>query len=280
MTEQIDEVLAIPYDAYPGAGYLSRPEEPLPDKPLVLIREALLFNEEAYRTLRSHASPFGRGALLLLIIVAFVVIARAIGLAFGLLTFPRIDILQSSLYEFITQMGLYTRRVAAVPEFAQQFRLIYEGIWQAVRLAGGYPSWTGTVAAAVGAVAGTYLNWLVFGLLTHLTARWFRGQASLSQFFGPLALSYAPLLLTVVLLVPGASVAMPFIFLALLVAKYQAVKTTYGLAPFAGLAAILIPYLLITLLMVGLAIFGAAYGLSQIPYLEPVIRVLQFIGMF
>ena len=68
--------------------------------------------------------------------------------------------------------------------------------------------------------------------------------------------------------------------LALLVAKYQAVKATYGLGSFSGLAVTLIPYLLVTVLTVGLAIFGAAYGVAQIPYLEPVIRGLQFMRMF
>ena len=184
---------------------------------------------------------------ILLIIVAIVAIAQAIGLALGLLTSPRIDILQNSLFEFITQMGLYSRRVAASPEFAQQFRQTYEAAWQALRLAGGYPSWSGTVAAASAAVVGAFLNWLAFGVLAHWTARWFRGQASLSQFLGPLALAYAPLLLTVVLLVPGAVVAMPLVFLALLVAKYQAVKATYGLEfLLGGLAVTLIPYLLVT----------------------------------
>lgn len=276
MTENVD----LPYDAYPDAGYLARPSEPLPDKPLVLIREALLFDEEAYRTLRDHASPFGRGALVLLIIVVSVAIAQAIGLALGLLTSPRIDILQDSIYDFITQMGLYNRRVEAIPDFAQQFRQIYEAIWQSIRLAGGFPSWSGTVAAAAAAVVGAYVNWLVYGLAAHWTARWFRGQASLSQFMGPLALSYAPLLLTVVLLVPGAAIAMPLVFMALLVAKYQAVKTTYGLSPFSNLAITLIPYMLIALLLIGLVVFAAAYGVAQIPYLEPIIRGLRLLSLF
>lgn len=278
MTEQIDSSLS--YKPYPEAGYLERPGEPLPDKPFALIREALFFNEEAYRTLRDHSSPFGRGVLVLLIIVVGVALAQAIGLALGLLTSPRIDILQDAIYGFITQMVLYNRRVANVPEFAQQFRQIYEGVWQALRLLGGYPSWSGTAAAAATAVVGTFVNWLIYGLLAHWVARWFRGQASLSQFLGALALSYAPLLLTVVLLVPGAALAMPLVFLALLVSKFVAVKTTYGLSSFAGLAVTLIPYLIIALLLVGLTIFGIAYGVGRIPYIDSIIRGLNIVRMF
>ncbi len=280
MTAPIDNSMAAGQNLYPDAAYLARPEEPLSGKPLTLIREALLFNEEAYRTLRNGSSPFGRGALILLIIVATVAVAQAIGLALGLLTSPRIDILQDSLYEFITQMGLYNRRVAAMPEFAQQFAQGYEATWQAIRLVGGYPSWSGTLAAASAAVIGSFLNWLLYGLIAHALARWFRGQASLSQFLGPLALSYAPLLLTVVLLVPGAAIAMPFVFLALLVAKYQAVKAAHGLTPFSTLAVTLAPYLFMALLLSAVAIFGAAYGISQIPYLEPFIRGLRLIRIF
>ena len=217
---------------------------------------------------------------MLLFIVAGVAIAQAIGLALGLLTSPRIDILQSAIFDFITQMGLYSRRVAASPQFAQQFSQTYEAVWQAIRLFGGYPSWSGTLAAASAAVVGAYLNWLVYGVIAHWTARWFRGQASLSQFLGPLALSYAPLLLTVVLLVPGAVVAMPLVFLALFASKYQAVKTTYGLSPLGSLAVTLIPYLLMIVLSIGLAIFGAAYGVGRIPFIDPIIRSFQFLRMF
>jgi hypothetical protein len=280
VTAPTDSSLTTGQDLYPDAAFLARPEEPLPEKPLALIREALLFNEDAYRTMRNTLSPFGRGALTLLIIVVIVAAAQAIGLAFGLLTSPRIDILQDALYEFITQMGLYSRRVANVPEFAQQFRQSYEGVWQAIRLLGGYPSWSGTAAAAGAAVIGSFLNWLLYGIIAHTIACWFRGQASLSQFLGPLALSYAPLLLTAVLLVPGAAIAMPFVFLALLVAKYQAVKASYGLTSFSSLAVTLAPYLFVALLLSAVAIFGAAYGISQIPYLEPFLRGLRLIRMF
>jgi hypothetical protein len=281
VNEQSAKPFELPVDQYyPDATYLNQPGDQLSDRPLVLIREALLFNEDAYRTLRDHASPLGRGALVLLIIVGITATAQAVGLAFGLLTSPRIDILQDNMYEYITQMGLYSRRVAASPDSVQQFRQTYEGIWQLVRLLGGYPSWSGTLATVFEVVVGSFVSWLVYGVITHWTARWFRGRASLKQFMGPLALSYAPLLLTVVLLVPGAAVAMPLVFLALLVAKYQAVKTTYGLSPLSSLSITVLPYFFVTLLLIALAVFGIAYEVARIPYLEPIIRGLKLIRMF
>ena len=54
-----------PYDNYPNADFLAHPQPPLNDRSFLLIREGLLLNEDAYRTLRHHATPMGRGALVL-----------------------------------------------------------------------------------------------------------------------------------------------------------------------------------------------------------------------
>ncbi|MCB0085214.1 MAG: YIP1 family protein, partial [Caldilineaceae bacterium] len=108
---------------------------------------------------------------------------------------------------------------------------------QGIRFAAGYPTWSTTVAVVALAIVGTYINWLVYGTLAHWTARWFGGQATLGRFLGPLALAYSPLLLAMILMIPGATIGMPLLFLALLTSKYVAVKTTYGLTPGRSLAA-------------------------------------------
>ena len=280
MTDEIEGSMKYPYDTYPDADYLAHSGSPLADKPLVLIREALFFNEETYGLLRDHAAPMRRGAFLLLMIVVAVAVAQAIGLALGLLTSPRINILQDAVYDFITQMNWFVNRAAASPEFGRQFSQAYEGLWQSIRLLTGYPSWSGTLAAAVTAIGGAYLNWLIYGVLTHWTARWFGGKASLAQFLGPLALSYAPLLLTVILMVPGGAIAMPLVFLALFVAKYQAVKTTYDLHPAGSLAVTVMPYLLTALLLATLVIFGLAYGAGRIPFIDPIMRIFRLLSLF
>ena len=214
-----------PYDNYPNADFLAHPQPPLNDRSFLLIREGLLLNEDAYRTLRHHATPMGRGALVLFWIVLVAGVAQGMGLALGLLTSPRLDIIQSTIYDSITSLNWFVIQAAASPDFAQQFNQAYATAWQGIRIAGGYPSWSSTLATVASVIAGTYLNWLVYGFLAHWTARWFGGSAGYAQFMGPLALSYAPLILTVVMLAPGASVAAPFLFLALLACKYVAVKT-------------------------------------------------------
>ena len=204
MAQHTDESICYSLEAYPDADFLARPATPLPDHAFALIREALFFNDEAYRTVRDHVRPMGRGAFLLFVIVILVALGQAIGLALGLLTSPRIDLVQNAIYDAIVNTGLYGARAAAAPEFAQQFGQAYEGAWQSLRLFTGYPTWSTTVAAAATAIIGGFLNWLIYGLLAHWTARWFGGQSSYSRFMGPLALSYAPLLLGVILLFPGA----------------------------------------------------------------------------
>ena len=93
-------------------------------------------------------------------------------------------------------------------------------------------------------VLDTLLAWFVFGTVAHWLARWFGGAGTWKQTLGAMALSYAPLLLLVVEAVPGASVPLTLLFLAMLVGKYQAIKSAHGLTPGYTLASVLLPYLI------------------------------------
>jgi hypothetical protein len=54
----------------------------------------------------------------------------------------------------------------------------------------------------------------------------------------------------------------------------------FQLGPGGGLAAVLLPYLLGLILLIGLLIFAAALGLNQIPYVDEILRTLRFTGRF
>lgn len=280
MSAQSELPASYPGRVYENADYLYRPDSPPHDKALPLIREALLYNPDAYRAMRNRTNAAGRGAFILLVIVLLVAVAQLVGLAIGLLTSPRIDLLQDRLYDGITGMAWFANRVAVSPEMGQRFNMAYEGVWQGIRLTAGYPTWSTTAAVVALAVLGTFINWLVYGTLAHGTARWLGGQATFGQWLGSLALAYAPLLLTMILMIPGATIGVPLIFLALLTAKYVAIKTTYGLAPARSLVATIFPYLIVTLIAVTAAIFGVAYGIGQIPYIDPILRGLLLITRF
>ena len=247
---------------------------------LGLTREALLLNEDAYAVVRDSSSPLWRGFAALLWILLIALVARGLALLFGTLTSPRLDVLQSQIYDLLTGMGFYQAQAQQSPDFAEQFRWGYTGLWEIVRLLGGYPSTTGTVSTVVALLIYLLLGWLVYGLVVHVTARWLGGQASLGQTLGALALAYAPLLLTVIVIVPGARVPAPLIFLLILVTRFQAIKTAHRLTPGYSLVALLTPYLISLVLLMGLILFGLAYVAAQVPYLEPFLQGWRLFSQF
>jgi hypothetical protein len=54
----------------------------------------------------------------------------------------------------------------------------------------------------------------------------------------------------------------------MLVSKYLAIKSAHRLASGYTAASILLPYLVAAVLLMGLALFGGAFGLEQIPYFD------------
>jgi len=247
---------------------------------LTLMREALFLNEEVYTVVRDSRSPLGRGFAAILWILIIVVVARGVALLTGLLTTPRLDILQNQFYEALTGMELYQAQVERSAEFAQQFWQGYTALWESLRVLGGFPSTTGTLVTITAAVLFTLLGWFFYGLIAHWTARWFGGSASFGQFLGGLAFSYAPLLLTAIMIIPGARIAVPVILLLLLVTHYQAIKSTHRLTPGYSLAVLFTPYVLGIILMTGIIIFGMAYGVAQIPHIEEIMRAWNLFRLF
>jgi len=247
---------------------------------LGLTREALLLNEDAYAAVRDSSSPLWRGFAALLWILLIALVARGLALLFGLLTSPRLDVLQSQIYEALTNLGFYQAQAQQSSDFAEQFRLGYLGLWQALRLLGGYPSAAGTASIAISLLIYLLLGWLVYGLVVHVIARWLGGRASLGQTLGALALAYAPLLLTAIVIVPGARVPASLVFLLILVTRFQAIKTVHRLTPGYSLVALLTPYLISLVLLIGVILFVLAYGAAQIPYLEPFLQGWRLFSKF
>lgn len=249
-----------------------RRRELVHDKPLPLIREALLLNERAYDVVIRNPSPMKRGFVILLVILAIVVVAQLIGFGLGLLTTPRVDILSDRILETVTQFGWYMRLSNQNPEFDTNFTMVYGAAWQLFRIAYGFPSTTGTVASIVSVVFGTLFGWLSYGLLAHWIARWFGGKATPYQFYAALGLSYAPLVLIALELIPGFRLPWLLITFLVLIARFQAVKSTYDLSAGYSLAAIIAPYVITAVLIVSLVLLGVAIGLNQIPLLDQILR--------
>jgi hypothetical protein len=170
--------------------------------------------------------------------------------------------------------------VRQTPEFAAQFAQNYGLSWEGVRAALGIPT-PANVSVNVGSVVlSTLLNWLAYGTLAHWVARWFGGTGTWKQTLGVMALSYAPLLLLVMEAIPGAAVPLSLLFLAMLVSKYLALKSAHHLTPGYTLASVLLPYGIVLVLLLALTLFGAAFGLEQVPFMSQGLQIFQVFSGF
>ena len=228
-----------------------------------LLGQALLLDGAAYTAVRDDRTPFRRGLLALLLILGLVALARLIGLGLGLLAAPQLGSLQQMIGDFVTGLPWYAQQVQADPQFAGNFQIGYFVGWDALRVLLGIPAPSVTGGLYILFLVATLVNWLVYGVLAHLVARWLGGQARFSQTLGVTALAYAPLLLFTVELVPGAVMPVGLVFAYLLVAKFMAIGQAHGLSGGRALAAVLAPYLLSFVIAAGVVLFGSAIGIEQ-----------------
>ncbi len=242
------------------------------DKPLTLTREALLLNYRAFDTVKADAQPARRGLTILGLILVILLVARGLQLLLGFATTPRFDVLSTQVLDRVTELDWYGEQVAANPQFATQFGLAYDSVWQLIRVAGGYPSTAGTLSSMVFTVLSLLAGWIGYGLVAHVFARWFGGKATLKEFLGPLALAYAPMLLLGLTFIPGFDAAWSLVFLLMLITKYLAIRRTYFLSPAYSLVVLIAPYVIAVAGVAILAALGLGVGLGQIPYLDPILR--------
>lgn len=242
------------------------------DRPPILVREALLLNYRAFDKVKAAKDPLRRGLTILGLILLLLLVARGLQLLLGYLTTPRFDVLSADILDQVTGLNWYTEQATANPAFAQQFALAYEAVWQLIRVVGGFPSALGTIVALVSTAGSLLLGWLLYGSLAHVLARWFGGNAPLKQFLGPLALSYAPMLLFGLAFIPGLEIGGTLVFLYMLTTKFIAIRRTYLLSPGYSLAVLLAPYAFGIALVAILVALSIGVGLGQIPYLDPILN--------
>jgi hypothetical protein len=214
-----------------------------------------------------------RGFKSLLAILGVVVLGKVLGWIFGLLTMPRLGGIQTAIYNFLTGLGWYSDRVAESPGFAQQFQQTYGLVWEGLRTLIGQPTATSLISSTLSLILMTFGAWLGYAALAQLLARWFGGRATYKQLAGALALSYAPLLILLVELWPGAAVPLTLMFPLLLVCKYLAIRRTHGLSTGYTLATTLGPYVIGLVGLAFLSLFGLALGLDSIPVVGDVLQM-------
>lgn len=271
-----NSVLELPSDD--GRSVSANQNAESPPGMLRLLWRALLLGSSPYAIVRDSARPGRRGFGLLLAIIGMVALAQVIGYGLGWLTAPRLGSLQSLSYDTIIGLAWYAEQVQLDPAFATQFAQGHAAAWEALRILLGYPTITATSVSVTTLIVATLLNWFVFSLLAHAFARWYGGRARLGQTLGVLGLAYAPLLLRVIEVVPGAVAPVGLIFALLLVTKFLALQSAHGLGSVQTLAVTLAPYVVVVLVAALILLFGGAYGLEQVPYVNEALQVQQFLA--
>lgn len=260
---------------------LAEPGEPAAPPPLAaagplrLAWRALLFDEFAYSAVAAAARPMRGGFMALAWVLGIVLLSRLIGLAANWLTSPQLGHIRAIIQEFIVGLPWYAEQVRLEPGFAARFAQNYLLAWEGLDALLGIQTPTSTAVWAGVTLLDTLLAWLIFGTLAHWAARWLGGSGRWTQTMGVVALSFAPLLLVTVEMIPGAFLPLGLLFLLMLVGKYQAIKAAHGLTPGYALAATLLPYLLCILLLLAVTLFAAAYGLDQVPYINQAIETMR-----
>lgn len=222
---------------------------------LQLAWQALMLHEEVYTPLLGTPRPMRRGFGIILVIVFTVALAYAGGVVLNLLTMPRIDLVQPAIYEAITASAWYQGRVAVAPNFAGIFNFIYGLVWQILRFGGGYPSWLGAIYSFFSIVVFGVLNWLGYGVLSHMVARWLGGDVKKGPYLAALSLSYAPTLLLIANIIPGLAVPASLVGLWTLATNYQVIRMSFKLSWSRSVLITLLPYGL-----AGLFLYLAIYG--------------------
>lgn len=247
--------------------------------PVRLAWRATWLDQRAFHAVGVDSDPLRRGLVALLIALAITAVARFIGIGLGILTSPKIGIIQDQIYAAITTTAYFENLAAQTPDFAQQFETTYAALWEAVRFLGGYPSLTGLGSSLI-SLLSVLGSWLTFTSLAYLAARWLGAPAGFGRALGIFALAYAPVMVTVVEAVPGANAAWTLVFLLVFVAKFIAAREAFKFQPGKSLSVILLPYVAGIVVVFTLLIFSAALGLSRIPYLDDLLRMLRFAGIF
>jgi hypothetical protein len=246
-------------------------------KPIRLAWRSTWLDQRAYQAVNHDPEPLKRGLFAFLVALVAAGISRLIGIGLGILTSPQIGIIQEQINTAITDTSFFGKIVERTPEFAEQFNATYSSIWGIIRLLGGYPSYAGLSSSLI-FLLFILISWFVYTITTNVVAYWLGSNVDLSQALGVFALAYCPIMLTVVKIIPGANVPWILIFLLILVGKFLAAREVYQLGSIATLAVLLLPYLIGIILLFNLLIFGAAFGLNEIPYVDEILRTLRFAG--
>lgn len=217
--------------------------------------DALLLRDSAYRSMRDSPNPFVRGLILVVGVGLVVALVGIVGALLTHFTSPDLGAIQQAVYEGLLNMPWMQQIPPSErQQFQEIFRQQYNFGWQIARMFA--PSVTSAFVNVFLNPIGLVIGWLVYGVLAFFAARVLGGKGRLDQTYGTTALAVAPRMLGVVTVVPYVQVA--GLGTWALICNYLALKNTHELSPWRAFWATVIPFIVLILFVVGLAIIGVS----------------------
>jgi hypothetical protein len=215
--------------------------------------DALLLRDSAYREMRDSPTPFARGLTFIVMVALIVAVVSIVGAILFRLTAPDFGAVQDTVWQEMVRMPwVQTIPTTDRADVIQQIRRSYDLGWQIARLF--IPSITNALINVILNPIALVVGWLLYGFLAFLSARVLGGKGRLDQTYGTTALAVAPRMLGVVHVLPNVDTAGLGIWA--LICNYLAIKNTHDLSPWRSFWATIIPFILLFLFIIGLAILG------------------------
>lgn len=217
--------------------------------------DALLLRDSAYESMRDSPTPFVRGIGLVVSVALIVAIVSISGAILFRLTSPDLGAIQDAVWQGMQEMPWTeqfpeSERAGVMQEVRRQYNLG----WQIARIF--TPSIGNALIDVILSPIALVAGWLLYGLLAFLSARALGGKGRLDQTYGTTALAVAPRMLGVVNVLPYVETAGLGIWA--LVCNYLAIKNTHELSPWRTFWATIIPFIILILFVIGLAIIGVS----------------------
>ena len=223
-----------------------------------LAWEALFLKEDPYAEMRDSPNAVVRGLALVALVAVAVALVGLVGTTLEWATTPNMGDMQRIVREGIQQMDWY-KEMESNPQFREQFQQQFEMGWRIFPQVFGAPSFARAGLRIVLLPLQLVLTWFLYGVVAHLFARMLGGQGNLGQTLGSTALAAAPQLLNLATFFPYLVVG-GVVGTWMLLCRYVALKTCHRLRWGRALAATLLPYALLAVVVSIFACLGGVVG--------------------
>ena len=223
-----------------------------------LAWEALFLSQEPYAEMRDSPNAVLRGLGIVCLVAVAVALVGLVGTTLEWATTPDMRDVQQVVWEGIQQMDWY-RELQDNPEFREQFEQQFDLGWRI------FPNMFGASNVAAAAVRivllplRLVLTWALYGVVVYLFARMLGGQGNLGQTLGCTALAVAPQLLNLATFFPYVVVG-GVVGTWVLLCRYVALKTCHHFRWGRALAATLLPYVALAVVVSFFACLGGVVG--------------------